>query len=381
MFSSTKSITAIVFASLVDRGLLTYDDRVVDHWPEFDSAGGDVKRDMKICDVLRHEAGLVYLDETIMFGDMLTENIKANSIGAVLERQTPNFPPSKYATVREYHGLTRGWILNEIFRRVDPDQRTIGEYLREEIAPRLKVDLYIGAKEPELARVVDLQRWKVGKVARESVRPSLLGGRIDPTPIDMYKLMRRMRRKKKESSVKRPPATEDMDKIKANDFIPTFNKEIIRRGEVPSGNGCCSARGMAKLGACIVNAGEWNGVSILGPKTVEALHDKPLKRVDYNSDMINEFTQGGVNYYCGYDDDKSRDRREKCGREGFHGWMGFGGSVFQWHRELGISFAYAPTLVCWYDLQNVRGGKLQEAVVECVLEKRAKVIQSFEDDS
>ena len=40
------------------------------------------------------------------------------------------FPPEKYKTTREYHGIVRGFILNEIFRRVEPNGRTMGEFLR-----------------------------------------------------------------------------------------------------------------------------------------------------------------------------------------------------------------------------------------------------------
>ena len=53
-------------------------------------------------------------------------------------------------------------------------------------------------------------------------------------------------------------------------------------------------------------------------------------------------------------------------REGFVGWFGFGGSVFQWHPELGIAFAYVPTQLCWYDFAATRGGELQEVVTKCV---------------
>ena len=53
-------------------------------------------------------------------------------------------------------------------------------------------------------------------------------------------------------------------------------------------------------------------------------------------------------------------------RDGYYGWMGYGGSVFQWHPELEIGFAYTPTLLAWYDLNNTRGGELQKEVVECV---------------
>ena len=72
-----------------------------------------------------------------------------------------------------------------------------------------------------------------------------------------------------------------------------------------------------------------------------------------------------------------------CGRNGFYGWMGFGGSVFQWHPELKIGletqncfkfilnlfvfrFAYVPTLLNWVDLVNNKARLLQEEVVKCV---------------
>ena len=57
--------------------------------------------------------------------------------------------------------------------------------------------------------------------------------------------------------------------------------------------------------------------------------------------------------------------RSKGLRDGWMGWMGFGGSVMQWHPELKIGFAYIPTCLHWYDLENLRGAKLQKKVVEC----------------
>ena len=36
IWSSTKNLTALGVAMLVDRGLLDYRDKVTKHWPEFD---------------------------------------------------------------------------------------------------------------------------------------------------------------------------------------------------------------------------------------------------------------------------------------------------------------------------------------------------------
>ncbi len=52
-------------------------------------------------------------------------------------------------------------------------------------------------------------------------------------------------------------------------------------------------------------------------------------------------------------------------RSGFYGWMGLGGSVFQWNPSLRIGFAYTPTLMLWHDDACVKGAQLQEAVANC----------------
>ena len=55
VFSSTKSVTSIVMACLVDQGLIEYSDKISKHWPEFAENG---KGDITIADLMRHEAGL-----------------------------------------------------------------------------------------------------------------------------------------------------------------------------------------------------------------------------------------------------------------------------------------------------------------------------------
>ena len=47
--------------------------------------------------------------------------------------------------------------------------------------------------------------------------------------------------------------------------------------------------------------------------------------------FLSQFTQGGV---CKFEEEES----EEEGRAGFYGWMGFGGSVFQWNPKLNIGW-------------------------------------------
>ena len=85
-------------------------------------------------------------------------------------------------------------------------------------------------------------------------------------------------------------------------------------------------------------------------------------------DNRTNFTQGGVNVYS-LDENSTADEKIVANdRLGFIGWAGLGGSVFQWHPELKIGFAFVPTCLHWFDVANLRGGRLQKLVVECVNE-------------
>ena len=134
VFSSGKSVAAIVVAQLVEKGLLDYNEKVHKYWPQFAQNG---KENVTLADVLRHESGLAWLDHTFAKDDFFLENIKANIPGKVFEEEHPHFPGTggvqETETKREYHYVTRGCILNEIVRRVDPKGRTIGEIIREVI--------------------------------------------------------------------------------------------------------------------------------------------------------------------------------------------------------------------------------------------------------
>ena len=49
--------------------------------------------------------------------NIFLENIKKNAIGSVIEKVEPHWiEPGR----REYHGMTRGWVANEVFRRAHP---------------------------------------------------------------------------------------------------------------------------------------------------------------------------------------------------------------------------------------------------------------------
>ena len=63
MFSATKGVTALAVALAVSRGLIDYDAKVADYWPEFAQAG---KGAITVRQLLSHQAGLVVIDPPLV---------------------------------------------------------------------------------------------------------------------------------------------------------------------------------------------------------------------------------------------------------------------------------------------------------------------------
>ena len=73
IFSSGKSLETIAIASLVGKGLIRYDAKITEYWPEF---GANNKETLTVAELMRHEAGLAAFNVSIDPDDLLTENIK-----------------------------------------------------------------------------------------------------------------------------------------------------------------------------------------------------------------------------------------------------------------------------------------------------------------
>ena len=356
VFSSGKSLEALALAMLVDRGLLEYDRLVADYWPEY--ARND-KQHTTVADLMRHEAGLAAFDATLEVTDLHPERLRSNAIGPVIERQAAIFRSGENQQ-REYHAITRGWIAGELFRRVDPDGRTLGEFLRQEISDVLGVDVYIGLQEDELARINPVRMLGFGYQFAQGLVPKALGRKMErnlwQTSARLWQLRGAVRRR---SRPKPPLPIAGMQKLSA------INSPDFAKAEIPSAGAKCSARGLAKLAAAMANGGQFKGVRLMSEAAHAALHDVPITR-----DMMalrTSFTQGGI---ARFEHDAASNSPLSAGlnqgRDGFYGWMGLGGSIFQWHPELRIGFGYVPTSLNVLDIVNERGKVYQTEAVRCV---------------
>ena len=182
MYSSGKNMEVVCIALLVDRGMLSYSDLVIKHWPEFGQFG---KHDITIADVLRHEAGVPFFtDPLVMQKRSRDRQLTKQDVDdvEVLDRIIEASGKCYTYGKRHYHACTRGWIVSGIIRRVDEKQRSFGEFMRDEICIPLNLNIYCGIprdlqKELNIANIVPLD----SKNTMWQVAPALVGQSSDHT--------------------------------------------------------------------------------------------------------------------------------------------------------------------------------------------------------
>ena len=238
IFSSSKSLTAIALAAMYDKGLIKYDAKIAEYWPEFAQNG---KEDVTIADLMRHEAGLAYLTDSLTVEDTLTKNIKQNSIGSVIEKQKLQYPAKGK---RQYHAMTRGWIANEVFRRVHPNGDTIGEYLRKDIRSKLGADVFVGVDDSIAENYAPVKELPFSFVLGQSLIPKCFGRKVDGNIFEIMSFMKKAVGASKKTEGQKPAFSDFKGVAMEKSLGNFFNIKEVRNGETPSCNGLCSARGM-----------------------------------------------------------------------------------------------------------------------------------------
>ena len=246
VFSSTKGVTAMCANKLAQEGKLDTDAPVVEYWPEFGKNG---KADVPVNHLLSHQVGLAWVD-----GELTPEEaLSWEPVIEALEDQKPHWEPG---TKHGYHATTYGWLVGELIRRVAG--RSVGTYLRDEIAGPLDVDFWIGLPEEQESRVGRLISMIPEGITVEMLKGESTDGADPDNP--MVQLI---------AAFLGP----DTNLGKAL-FAPggaftdqdIWNSRAMRAAEVPAANGVGDARSLAKLYAACV--GEVEGMRILTPEQV-----------------------------------------------------------------------------------------------------------------
>uniref|UniRef100_A0A7I4Y7K5 Beta-lactamase domain-containing protein n=1 Tax=Haemonchus contortus TaxID=6289 RepID=A0A7I4Y7K5_HAECO len=138
MFSTTKSVASTILAMVMDREEIPYAKKVAEFWPDFAKNG---KQDITIMDIVHHQAGLPYSDQTITREDVADWR----RMSTYFEDATPIWVPGSQAG---YHALTFGFLIDQIVRRLDPGHRGLTDFLKEITLDNGITDLSIGLQHP-----------------------------------------------------------------------------------------------------------------------------------------------------------------------------------------------------------------------------------------
>ncbi len=235
VYSSTKGVTAMCANRLAQEGRIDVDAPVATYWPEFAQVG---KEGVTVADLLAHRAGLAWVD-----GSMTIEEALAwEPVIAALEQQAPSWPPG---SAHGYHAITFGWLVGEVVRRVTG--KSLGTYLREEIADPLGADFFIGLPQSQMARPARLISIVESMASKEF---GSLGGASGSAPGPGLTEMAELAKTYMAPGGPLFKAIIAPGGAFADQGI--WNDPALWAAEVPAANGITDARGLARLyGACV----------------------------------------------------------------------------------------------------------------------------------
>jgi CubicO group peptidase (beta-lactamase class C family) len=232
VWSSTKGVTAICFAMLVERGLIRYDQPVAAFWPEFADHG---KQAVTIAMLLSHQAGLCGFTTAATVDDLLAGKVSATRLAA----QAPLWP---VGTASGYHAIVGGILATELFERIEG--RPLRQFVAEELTAKHGIDVYIGLPP-------DQEHRRATMVGPLGMRSSDIASMTPPQV----------------AALANPP----LDPSLAN--TPAW-----RAADLPSGNGHGHARALAGLYALLLQPDK----ALVG---VDALSQATHLQID-NTDLV-----------------------------------------------------------------------------------------------
>jgi CubicO group peptidase (beta-lactamase class C family) len=309
VFSTTKAAASLMLAWSVGQGAIAYGRKAVDLWPAFGQAG---KAGLTVEQILSHQAGLCGLkgplDPDIWFDP--------EAVCRELEVAEPLWPPG---TASGYHPLTFGYLAGNLFRLADG--RSLGNALREEVAGPLDLDLWIGLRQTEDARVCQVQR-----------------------PPAMANLA---------------PVTEPRRLAFLTPWSAVTSRDARRwrAMESPGANGHATAHALARMMAVLACDGQVDGREILPPGlALEAGRQRIA-----GPDLVLPYT---VSWGAGF------LRNQDLGIYGpsphAFGHSGWGGSCAVADPERRLSFAYVMNRQSQHLIGDPRARRLIDALYACV---------------
>ena len=286
-YSIGKGVASTVVHVLAERGVLGYDTRIVELWPEFGAYG---KERATVRHALSQSVGIPGLPPGLTVEDLCDWD----KMCAIIADAEPWWEPG---TKIGYHAVTFGFIIGELVRRATG--KPISQVLREEVAGPLGVadELFFAVPKSEQSRLARLEDI--------------------PIPPEMAAAMAEM--------------PEDSPILKVGPAECTTaaygNRVDVLSTNIPAG-GTVTARAVARMYAALL--GEVEGVRLISPHRLREVSTVAMSGVD---EIFGFPTSWGLGYSIGQLMSNAHETRH------VFGVGGVGGSYAYADAETGTTFA------------------------------------------
>jgi CubicO group peptidase (beta-lactamase class C family) len=225
IMSATKGLSTLCAHTLHDRGQLDLDAPVAAYWPEWGAAG---KERTTVRQLLSHQAGAIGVPDA---DRLLAWDGSGWADGPAVAAAVAGAPPAwEPGTTHGYHGVTFGWLVGELVRRISGV--SLGTFLRTQVVERLGVACDIGTPASALGNVAWVLEW--GDPTTPGHRPPL-----DP-----------------QSRAGRSVLAGERGDLFADEegrprFATFMNQPAVLTAEIGSINATATARGLARIYAAL----------------------------------------------------------------------------------------------------------------------------------
>ena len=153
--------------------------------------------------------------------------------------------------------MTKDFVSNEIFRRVEPEGRTMGEYFKQEIQQKLNMDVYLKMDEADLAKSVNYHYVSMYKMWKNTNVPWEEGRYMTMSMGDNSSLENHEKQFVRETAAKCHPPKYLYDRPEIENFhMNKWNEKECKMGEIVSAACQASGRGLAKMAQFMANKGK-----------------------------------------------------------------------------------------------------------------------------
>ena len=317
VFSTGKGVVGSCVQRALDMGLLDLDQKVSYYWPEYGCEG---KKDTPVRAFLDHSAGQPAYrtdlpDQALYDWDYMV---------STLAKESPWWRPGSQ---HGYHMMTFGWLIGEVFRRACGI--TLNQFLQQEFAQPLGLDMGFGLTEEQISRVTDV-----------------VGNRQNPEP-DRMNLFDKV--------ISDPSSVTARALTNPSSILHGANSHAWRQAELAAANLHSDAASLARL----------YGEAVCGERVISAAAlQRCQQQLRKGADPVLQVTtRFGPGFMLQQGDNV--EGRFGPGEKAF-GHPGSGGSLAFADPDRRLGFAYVMNQMGPYVLMDPRPVALINAVYECL---------------